>query len=337
MNLENSENFNVSEVEVYSNWNSAIKCVESLLQQEILPFSLNYDQPGSSIDTENLYFIKSDPSTWFLKSNAKLRSNSIFHRAMWVCICAGKSKSKNNSEQINAQALSQQELFLMQSLYAVQYFNTITRKPGSVHVYFKNQHLDECKTHSSTLKTNPQIIQWVLYSRNSYLDANDKISTELLLKNLSCLESKQSPFNVENLSPNNSILFWQQQQCLCYKDSKEKGYYKSANYATGSTNQYRWLLYSIIIGDEGGHGIPLAFMITSWESHEPITKFFENKKWCRRISLDVRPTVIAFVRKLKLVITIEGFNQLEQDFIKWILTTNNLTKLLSYYKKEWQS
>ncbi|CAB5208696.1 unnamed protein product [Rhizophagus irregularis] len=114
--------------------------------------------------------------------------------------------------------------------------------------------------------------------------------------------------------------------------------------ATGSTNQYRWLLYSIIIGDEGGHGIPLAFMITSWESHEPITKFFElltsfikNKKWCRRISLDVRPTVIAFVRKLKLVITIEGFNQLEQDFIKWILTTNNLTKLLSYYKKEWQS
>ncbi|CAB5208691.1 unnamed protein product [Rhizophagus irregularis] len=114
MNLENSENFNVSEVEVYSNWNSAIKCVESLLQQEILPFSLNYDQPGSSIDTENLYFIKSDPSTWFLKSNAKLRSNSIFHRAMWVCICAGKSKSKNNSEQINAQALSQQELFLMQ-------------------------------------------------------------------------------------------------------------------------------------------------------------------------------------------------------------------------------
>lgn len=45
--------------------------------------------------------------------------------------------------------------------------------------------------------------------------------------------------------------------------------------ATGSTNQYRWLLYSIIIGDEGGHGIPLAFMITSWESHEPITKFFE--------------------------------------------------------------
>ncbi|EXX64739.1 hypothetical protein GLOIN_2v1768242 [Rhizophagus irregularis DAOM 181602=DAOM 197198] len=114
MNLENSENFNVSEVEIYSNWNSAIKCVESLLQQEILPFSLNYDQPGSSIDTENLYFIKSDPSTWFLKSNAKLRSNSIFHRAMWVCICAGKSKSKNNSEQINAQALSQQELFLMQ-------------------------------------------------------------------------------------------------------------------------------------------------------------------------------------------------------------------------------
>ncbi|CAB4479613.1 hypothetical protein RhiirA1_461005 [Rhizophagus irregularis] len=111
--------------------------------------------------------------------------------------------------------------------------------------------------------------------RNSYLDANDKISTELLLKNLSCLESKQSPFNVENLSPNNSILFWQQQQCLCYKDSKEKGYYKSANYATGSTNQYRWLLYSIIIGDEGGHGIPLAFTITSWESHEPITKFFE--------------------------------------------------------------
>jgi hypothetical protein len=45
--------------------------------------------------------------------------------------------------------------------------------------------------------------------------------------------------------------------------------------ATGSTNQYRWLLYSIIIGDEGGHGIPLAFMITSWESHEPIVKFFE--------------------------------------------------------------
>ncbi|PKY51012.1 hypothetical protein RhiirA4_467811 [Rhizophagus irregularis] len=66
------------------------------------------------------------------------------------------------------------------------------------------------------------------------------------------------------------------------------------------------------------------------------------ERWCRNsangISLDVRPTVIAFVRKLKLVITIEGFSQLEQDFIKWILTTNNLTKLLfSYYKKEWQS
>ncbi|CAB4410290.1 unnamed protein product [Rhizophagus irregularis] len=65
------------------------------------------------------------------------------------------------------------------------------------------------------------------------------------------------------------------------------------------------------------------------------------ERWCRNsangISLDVRPTVIAFVRKLKLVITIEGFSQLEQDFIKWILTTNNLTKLLfSYYKKEWQ-
>ncbi|CAB4493468.1 unnamed protein product [Rhizophagus irregularis] len=64
------------------------------------------------------------------------------------------------------------------------------------------------------------------------------------------------------------------------------------------------------------------------------------ERWCRNsangISLDARPTVIAFVRKLKLVITIEEFNQLEQDFIKWILT-NNLTKLLSYYKKEWQS
>ncbi|PKK75273.1 hypothetical protein RhiirC2_863342 [Rhizophagus irregularis] len=305
---------------------------------------------------------------------------------MWVCICAGKSKSKNNSEQINAQALSQQELFLMQ-----------------------------CDKDRDRKKNQPRKGIWTKDSNkhNSHLDANDKISTELLLKNLSCLESKQSPFNVENLSPNNSILFWQQQQCLCYKDSKEKGCYKSANCnpficiiqtqemrnsckkinwdmccldATGSTNQYRWLLYSIIIGDEGGHGIPLAFMITSWESHEPITKFFEVlhitngiafspkvfiidksdteilainifykeqkvliflcffhymqawERWCRnsanRISLDVRPTVIAFVRKLKLVITIEGFNQLEQDFIKWILTTNNLTKLLSYYKKK---
>ncbi|CAB4430372.1 unnamed protein product [Rhizophagus irregularis] len=158
--------------------------------------------------------------------------------------------------------------------------------------------------------------------------------------------------------------------------------------ATGSTNQYRWLLYSIIISDEGGHGIPLAFMITSWESHEPIVKFLEVlhitnsiafspkvfmidksdteilaintfykehkvliflcffhymqawERWCRNsaneISLDARLTVIAFVRKLKLAITIEEYNQLEQDFIKWILV-NNLTKLLSYYKKEWQS
>lgn len=52
--------------------------------------------------------------------------------------------------------------------------------------------------------------------------------------------------------------------------------------------------------------------------------------------MDVRSTIIAFVRKLKLAITIEEFNQLEQVFIKWILA-NNLTKLLSYYKKEWQS
>ncbi|CAB4385810.1 unnamed protein product [Rhizophagus irregularis] len=361
---------------------------------------------------------------------------------MWVCICAGKSKSKNNSEQINAQALSQQELFLMQcdkdrdrkknqprkgiwtkdsnklscprALYAVQYFNTITREPESIIQWVSllvemGHSIEEIMRFEKCIEN---IIQ--KFRHNSHLDANDKISTELLLKNLSCLESKQSPFNVENLSPNNSILFWQQQQCLCYKDSKEKGCYKSANCnpficiiqtqemrnsckkinwdmccldATGSTNQYRWLLYSIIIGDEGGHGIPLAFMITSWESHEPITKFFEVlhitngiafspkvfiidksdteilainifykeqkvliflcffhymqawERWCRnsanRISLDVRPTVIAFVRKLKLVITIEGFNQLEQDFIKWILTTNNLTKLLSYYKKSW--
>ncbi|CAB4410449.1 unnamed protein product [Rhizophagus irregularis] len=103
---------------------------------------------------------------------------------MWICICAGKSKSENNSEQINAQALSKQELFLMQcdkdrdrkrnqprkgiwtkdsnklscprALYAVKYFNTITREPGSVHVYFKNQ-----MNAKHTLKTNPQIIQWV--------------------------------------------------------------------------------------------------------------------------------------------------------------------------------
>ena len=67
------------------------------------------------------------------------------------------------------------------------------------------------------------------FRRNSYLDANDKISTELLLKSLSCLESKQSPFNVENLSHNNSILFWQQQQCFCHKNSKEKGCYKTAD------------------------------------------------------------------------------------------------------------
>lgn len=109
---------------------------------------------------------------------------------MWVCVCAGKSESKNNSELINIEALSQQELFLMQcdkdkdrkrnqarkgiwtkesnkiscprALYAVQYFNIITKKP--VHVYFKNQHLDGCKSHSSMLKTNPQIIQWVSFS-----------------------------------------------------------------------------------------------------------------------------------------------------------------------------
>ncbi len=365
-------------------WSSAIKHVESLLQQEILPFSLNYDQPGGSIDIDSSSFVKSDPSTWILKSNAKLRSNSIFHRAMWACVCAGKSKSNNNNEQINMETLSQQELFLKQcdqdkdrkrnqarkgiwtkesnkiscprALYAVQYFNTITKEPGNVHIYFRNQHLDECKTRSFTLKTNSQIIQWVSllvkmghsieeimrfwlhpelisiealkppikpkgfldstwhlaekcieniiqkFRRNSYLDANDKIFTELLLKNLSHLESKQPPLNVENLSPNNSILFWQQQQCFCHKNSKEKGCYKTADCnpficiiqtqemrnfckklkwnmccldATGSTNQYRWLLYSIIIGDEGGHGIPLAFMITSWESHEPIVKFLE--------------------------------------------------------------
>ena len=116
------------------------------------------------------------------------------------------------------------------------------------------------------------------------------------------MDSKQLPFDVDKLSSNNSILYWQQQQCFCHNNSKEKGCYRTENCdpficiiqtqemrefckklkwdmccldATGSTNQYRWLLYSIIIGDEGGHEIPLAFMITSWESHEPIVKFFE--------------------------------------------------------------
>src|SRR5438046_2893700 len=81
-----------------------------------------------------------------------------------------------NNEKINIETLSQQELFLKQcdqdkdrkrnkarkeiwmkesnkiscprALYAVQYFNTITKEPGNVHIYFRNQHLDECKTHS---------------------------------------------------------------------------------------------------------------------------------------------------------------------------------------------
>ena len=35
-------------------------------------------------------------------------------------------------------------------------------------------------------------------------------------------------------------------------------------------------LINIIIGNEGDHGIPLAFMITSWKSYEPIiVKFLE--------------------------------------------------------------
>ena len=38
-------------VKVCMDWNSAIKYVDNLLQKEILPFSLCYDQPGGSIDT----------------------------------------------------------------------------------------------------------------------------------------------------------------------------------------------------------------------------------------------------------------------------------------------
>ncbi|RIA82754.1 hypothetical protein C1645_834854 [Glomus cerebriforme] len=67
------------------------------------------------------------------------------------------------------------------------------------------------------------------FRHDSYLDANNKISTELLLKNLLCLESKQPLFDINNISPNNSILFWQQQQCFCHKNSKEKRYYKTAD------------------------------------------------------------------------------------------------------------
>lgn len=52
--------------------------------------------------------------------------------------------------------------------------------------------------------------------------------------------------------------------------------------------------------------------------------------------MDLRPTIHAFIRKLKLASTIEEFKQLEQDFINWI-SVNNLIKLHSYYKKEWQS
>ena len=38
-------------VKVCMDWNSAIKHVDNLLQKEILPFSLCYDQPSGNIDT----------------------------------------------------------------------------------------------------------------------------------------------------------------------------------------------------------------------------------------------------------------------------------------------
>ena len=50
----------------------------------------------------------------------------------------------------------------------------------------------------------------------------------------------------------------------------------------------------------------------------------------------MRSTIYAFIRKLKLATTIEEFEQIEQDFINWILT-KYLVKVHSYYKKEWQS
>ena len=53
---EISESFNDFEVmeeavKVCMYWNSAIKHVDNLLQKEILPFSLCYDQPSGNIDT----------------------------------------------------------------------------------------------------------------------------------------------------------------------------------------------------------------------------------------------------------------------------------------------
>lgn len=45
--------------------------------------------------------------------------------------------------------------------------------------------------------------------------------------------------------------------------------------ATGSTNMYRWLTYAIIANDEQGMGIPITFMITSWETWVPIAMFLQ--------------------------------------------------------------
>ena len=50
--------------------------------------------------------------------------------------------------------------------------------------------------------------------------------------------------------------------------------------ATGQVNQYRWLLYAIVAADEFGEAVPLAYMITSSESHEPIVTFLEVVKGC---------------------------------------------------------
>jgi hypothetical protein len=45
--------------------------------------------------------------------------------------------------------------------------------------------------------------------------------------------------------------------------------------ASGQVNQYRWPIYAVVSPDAHGEGVPLAYMITSSEASEPVTKFLE--------------------------------------------------------------
>ena len=135
----------------------------------------------------------------------------------------------------------------------------------------------------------------VLENQEMRLHPDDAVSTKLLIQELSrkgtliYYKDKQDSARINSRFPEDAYV-------LCIQTSFQLDAFRRLGNgfigidATHNTTQYQdLLLFTIIARDCWGHGVPVAWMLSSNATTETITFFV---KWVRDASPEVRPTVI---------------------------------------------